>query len=484
MHGQLPHPVHRRHHRPDHAAHAGRRGRRRAGTGPHGDDRCRHGPPSRPGTHGRRAAGTGRQPVAEPVPGRTPTATADTLADLSLSFWMRDLRTGVGFENDVPAIDGRAGADLDWKADPAFWQHVNFSALSYGADGLLDASRNRAVQKAIATGTQEWFTAPNFPTPPNNALFPVTNPRAVTVDDLWHAAVNGRGKFVFAETPIEVAYGLGSIISGIAQRPQGAGRGNVREPQPVHVRRDESHPLSDLEQLHLRGDDRTRLVGRTEESDDRHDERRRKVLYAGPPARRSPRCWPRLRRARRRWNDFDNTWFLNRNIVTRDVDAGTFAVVPFRWADLNYGTQHAAQHARGHRDAAEGVVAYLRGGSTFGAGPTPTVIESTAIGQFRGARAHRRSSATSATQAGRRRPREQAVHRRERLRLHDVQDRQPRAHLRVYVGANDGMFHVFNGDRRFRRRTPAAPRSGRTFRAACSRRRSTRAARPARASRH
>ena len=142
--------------------------------------------------------------------------TPNSLADISLYYWDRDLRPGM--TDNVPAHDGRAGKDLDWKRDPAWWQHVNFSAISFGSDGLLDSADVTAKTDQIAAGTAVWFTSPNYPRPPNSPNVPVQVPAtrpATAIDDLWHAAVNGRGTFVYAETPIEVAYGLGKIISGI-----------------------------------------------------------------------------------------------------------------------------------------------------------------------------------------------------------------------------------------------------------------------------
>ena len=50
------------------------------------------------------------------------------------------------------------------------------------------------------------------------------NKGAVAVDDLWHATVNSRGTFVFATSPLEVQYGLASILAGISnQRKSRAG---------------------------------------------------------------------------------------------------------------------------------------------------------------------------------------------------------------------------------------------------------------------
>src|SRR5580704_3280805 len=154
-----------------------------------------------------------------PNPFLDPTPTPGTLADIALYYWMTDLRPAGTWpaniaKTNVPSNDGRVGrtgfcapisppsaaagacAALDWTTDPAFWQHVNFSAISFGSEGILDASNAVTVTNNIASGAQKWFTGVNVPSPPNNPNFPAGNKGATAVDDLWHATVNARGTFV------------------------------------------------------------------------------------------------------------------------------------------------------------------------------------------------------------------------------------------------------------------------------------------------
>ncbi len=355
--------------------------------------------------------------------------TANTLADIALYYWMRDLRPTM--LNDVPASDGRAGADLDWTRNPAFWQHVSFSALSYGSDGLLDASNVVGVTNAIQAGTSNWFTAPNYPAPPNNALFPASNPRAVTADDLWHATVNSRGKFVFAETPIEIAYGLGSIISGVGNNRKArvgasfASRNLSATNNFIFQATIEPGWSGELKKLTI--DTTTAVTGATRWSAG--------VKLSNLLATPAPGTSPLV--------DADNAWFLNRKVVTRNIDSGVFAVVPFRFADLTTGPNTQLNTLAITATNQQKVISYLRGGSTFGPGPTPQLIEGTAIGQYR-ARSGKLGNIsdskpvivgpasrpfTDAADFGY--PAYKA--------LYAARD------LRVYVGANDGMFHVFNG---------------------------------------
>jgi type IV pilus assembly protein PilY1 len=142
-------------------------------------------------------------------------------------------------------------------------------------------------------------------------------------------------------------------------------------------------------------------------------------------------------------NDFDNAWFLNRNIVTRDVDAGVFTVVPFRWADLS-NTQRNTLAANATRQQA--LVAYLRGGSTFGAGPNPALIEGTAIGAFR----ERKGSTAKLGNISDSKPVVVGPANKPFTEANDYgyaayKGANAARSLRVYVGANDGLFHVFDG---------------------------------------
>ena len=136
-------------------------------------------------------------------------AVPDTLADVSMYYWARDLRPAL--TNNVPSWSGKTPGDIDPTKDVAWWQHVNFSAISFGAAGTLDAGNQAATLSAISGGTEQW---PDV-TAPNNPPLPPSNKGAVAVDDLWHAAVNARGTFVYAKSPLEVQYGLATILAGI-----------------------------------------------------------------------------------------------------------------------------------------------------------------------------------------------------------------------------------------------------------------------------
>lgn len=182
---------------------------------------------------------------AWPAPFRQGVAVPNTLADVATYYWARDLRPSL--KNDVPNQSGEKSAltctgspctpppyplgvytpgdyyypALDPKKDVAWWQHVNFNAISFGAEGTLDAKKQTDTLLSIKSGGQNWPDLTN----PYNPIYPKgAGAGAVAVDDLWHATMMSRGSFVFARSPVEVSYGLANILAGIQnQRKSRAG---------------------------------------------------------------------------------------------------------------------------------------------------------------------------------------------------------------------------------------------------------------------
>ncbi len=287
------------------------------------------------------------------------TAVPNTLADIAARYWANDLRPGL--INDVPAASGLAGGDIDPSKDVAWWQHVNFSAISFGAEGTLDAGNQAATISSITAGTLNW---PNL-TAPNNPIFPLGNAAgAVAVDDLWHATAMARGSFVFAKSPVEVSYGLASILAGIQNqrkaRTGGAFNGQVLDAtnNVVFLPTIEAGWAGDLIKVDI--DPVTGVQGTTWWN--------ARVTLANQisPAFFGDEPW------------MDET---KRRIVT--LTGATGPGVPFRLANLT-----AAQQASLAPNAVmqDKMVSYLRGGNTYTSVIPPvgtTVIEGTGIGQFR-----------------------------------------------------------------------------------------------------
>ncbi|WP_224743858.1 MULTISPECIES: PilC/PilY family type IV pilus protein [Lysobacter] len=115
----------------------------------------------------------------------------NTLADVAMYYWKNDLSS---LANNVPTS----------AANPAFWQHMVTFGVSIGLKGNLDPAVDLP---SIVNGTKNW----GDPVSPNSET-----PRRI--DDLWHAAVNGRGKFVVASNSDEFARSLVDALATVAAR--------------------------------------------------------------------------------------------------------------------------------------------------------------------------------------------------------------------------------------------------------------------------
>lgn len=114
---------------------------------------------------------------------------SNTLADIAFYYWVNDLRPDwSAAKKNVPVTS----------ADPAFWQHLTQFTVGLGVKGTLDPATDLP---ALTSGAKVW---------PDGS----TN----QIDDLWHAAVNSRGKYFSASNPTEFAAALESSLNTIAER--------------------------------------------------------------------------------------------------------------------------------------------------------------------------------------------------------------------------------------------------------------------------
>jgi len=113
---------------------------------------------------------------------------SNTMADVAMRDYEEDLRTDLA--NKVPTQSG---------VDEADHQHLVTYTIAFGVNGNLDPT----VDDPLAAG----FSWPK----------PVSDTES-TVDDLWHAAYNGRGKYLNAGDPNQLIKSLNAAISDIAER--------------------------------------------------------------------------------------------------------------------------------------------------------------------------------------------------------------------------------------------------------------------------
>jgi type IV pilus assembly protein PilY1 len=135
---------------------------------------------------------------------------ADTLADVAAFYYQNDLRTGM--TDNVPA-SGTGDED-----DKATHQHMTTFTLGLGLDGQLKFDPNYKTATSgdfadIRSGVKGW-PSPN----PSAANTSVLSEQQARIDDLWHAAVNGRGQYFSAKDPTSLASSLTTALTSISAR--------------------------------------------------------------------------------------------------------------------------------------------------------------------------------------------------------------------------------------------------------------------------
>lgn len=157
---------------------------------------------------------------------------ADTLADVAQYYYVTDLRdskwnncTGAGganvCENNVEPVG----------KDDAKHQHMTTFTLSLGQNGTLRYCDGYETA-CVGGGTTDFGAIKNgslsWPDP-----FSSTSQAAKRVDDLWHAAVNGRGTYFNSSDASQVAEGLKAALSQIEQVTGQGSAGATSTMQPV-----------------------------------------------------------------------------------------------------------------------------------------------------------------------------------------------------------------------------------------------------------
>ena len=144
------------------------------------------------------------------------------LADTALYYYQNDLRPA-GSTN-AASVDVSANNVPTTQNDFAAHQHMTTFTLGLGLDGTLTYRNDYQTAGsgdflAIKQGTLNW------PNPVANA------PEAL--DDLWHAAANGRGVFFSASNPQELANSLTDTLDALKKRVGAGAAAATSNLQPV-----------------------------------------------------------------------------------------------------------------------------------------------------------------------------------------------------------------------------------------------------------
>ncbi|MGH8085314.1 MAG: pilus assembly protein [Lysobacter sp.] len=139
---------------------------------------------------------------------------SDTMADTAAKYYLMNLRSGAAWENQVrvpnectgavdPADPNRKG--LDCRDDP----HMNFYGITLGALGEKYGTAPYLNTAANPDGAREAAIANN----PAWIIPDDDEPSAV--DEIWHATLNARGKFVNATSPAAVTAAMREILASV-----------------------------------------------------------------------------------------------------------------------------------------------------------------------------------------------------------------------------------------------------------------------------
>jgi type IV pilus assembly protein PilY1 len=162
------------------------------------------------------ATPVGDQDGSESRPMKDAVAATNTLADISEYYYATDLRTTAlgnctstssGSTQDVCKNNLRVV-----QGDQATWQHMNTYTIGMGVSGTLIYDKDYLTQPAgsyanLTAGNVDW---------PKPTVSP-GNGDATNIDDLWHAAVNGRGQYYSALSSSALVDAITGVMSTLQQ---------------------------------------------------------------------------------------------------------------------------------------------------------------------------------------------------------------------------------------------------------------------------
>ncbi len=144
---------------------------------------------------------------------------SDTLADVAEYYYKTDLRDS-SLGNCGGAVSSNVCLDIvpATTGDTEKFQHMNTFTIGLGVNGTLPKTSDTLT--GLTNGTIIW----PVPTAPSGAPTG-SGGDATNVDDLWHAALNGRGQYFSALTADQLSSAISSVINSISA-VKGAGSGS------------------------------------------------------------------------------------------------------------------------------------------------------------------------------------------------------------------------------------------------------------------
>ncbi|MBK7541911.1 MAG: hypothetical protein IPI57_08940 [Candidatus Competibacteraceae bacterium] len=138
---------------------------------------------------------------------------SNTVADVAYHY----------YRTDLSPLDNKVLKTKQDLFDTTYmWQHMVTFAVGFGVDGLLPYPTNSgwpAAVEPLDTTPLKYGDPPNATEKNTNWGDPTVNTTTpAKIDDMWHAAYNGRGDFISARSPDELVEGLRQALSSIQAR--------------------------------------------------------------------------------------------------------------------------------------------------------------------------------------------------------------------------------------------------------------------------
>lgn len=159
------------------------------------------------------------------------TAVSNSLADIAMHYYTTDLRTSA-----LSNCTGALGADVcannvvvsPGSRDTASHQHMTTYTIGLGVNGVLNYDKNYETPTGdyagILNGSVRW---------PDPLVSSDDNAVVARIDDLWHAAVNGRGYYYSAGDAQELGDSLSESLNAIGKDPGSAAAASTSSLRPI-----------------------------------------------------------------------------------------------------------------------------------------------------------------------------------------------------------------------------------------------------------
>ncbi|TSA14004.1 MAG: hypothetical protein D4R74_09110 [Betaproteobacteria bacterium] len=154
--------------------------------------------------------------------GVTSSPTVPSLADTALYWYNGGSNTStVSLRPDLEPDVSKPGVVPAGPSDPNTHLHMTTFTLGLGVSGYMNYEANYDTAPSAGGDYYKLITAAGSCPWNGGGTYVWPNPVADTltaVDDLWHAAVNGHGKYFSARNPASVVSGLAAAIAAMAVR--------------------------------------------------------------------------------------------------------------------------------------------------------------------------------------------------------------------------------------------------------------------------